>query len=685
MRYEIFSKFQLVACAVLLAVIGGHANAPRIHEAQGDFVFASRAAFEAADIPEGVDTWTVHHAGLRLHYVRDEAGTAIRSANGVTGVPAEDARPEHWGAWGDGVADDAPAIQSALAWRGRIQLRPGAVYLVGSSIGGDNVAIIGKGTRAGPHRPILRGLASIPINQGIVHLGRSAILQDVTIEYAGGVITGEEGEFERVGIFTSGRHLNISVLQKGGGLSGVQINNTGTGIAGGSFSASYRDIEIRDFSYAGFQHQRQGVTSGGTGSIYENIYITNSDQFRENPWTPHFGFALFGPVSGSVLDQINVEHATFRRTAVALDSRANLTIGSMHLEGVDLASDHASYIWLNGGHVHISALSMVFMRMTGVRDTGIIELGNAGAVAPRSHAGITETSTLNIGTLYLRAIPSPGRRHRVYHGYRGPSRVPGFSLFKRTDGASGEYIINLDSYRFLTWADVGEETVEDADWYRTAFFNHSDLHRGIVLGRFAGAGRQEMPNRNLGQNGSFGQWIQDSNHGQRPEHWATEPTDHRIHLSPGKWNRLDYPDYYLRINVEGPDATGRSLIWHIPDPTRIANSALTLSFRARANAPGIGLKDLYLQFDVSDRKEDAAAQILERRGDRECIEFTEDWRLYIVHFPAEAEPAMELDPDALRVVFHLDGPDNPSPKVKLDLSHVRLEAGARVTGVFSVE
>lgn len=59
--------------------------------------YADRAAFEAATVPAQVQRWSVIHAGRALDYVRDPAGTAIESANGVKGSPADVATPQHWG------------------------------------------------------------------------------------------------------------------------------------------------------------------------------------------------------------------------------------------------------------------------------------------------------------------------------------------------------------------------------------------------------------------------------------------------------------------------------------------------------------------------------------------------------------------------------------------------------------
>lgn len=82
----------------------------------GAIPFSSRAEFEASSLADDITAWTVNHAGYILSYRRDTDGTAIMSANGVKGSPAEFVRAEHFGAVRDGVTDDHPAIMAALAY-----------------------------------------------------------------------------------------------------------------------------------------------------------------------------------------------------------------------------------------------------------------------------------------------------------------------------------------------------------------------------------------------------------------------------------------------------------------------------------------------------------------------------------------------------------------------------------------
>ena len=76
-------------------------------------VFPDRAAFEVAEIEESVTRWSVGG----LDYVRDPAGTAIRSANGVRGRP--DGRMASFAHWGIGFVpdrDEAGPLQAAFDW-----------------------------------------------------------------------------------------------------------------------------------------------------------------------------------------------------------------------------------------------------------------------------------------------------------------------------------------------------------------------------------------------------------------------------------------------------------------------------------------------------------------------------------------------------------------------------------------
>lgn len=111
-------------------------------------LYESRADFEAATIPDEVTQWSVLHADRVLHYVRDPAGTAIESANGVKGSPASQATVLHWGAGpAEATATNAAAFAAALAWADVVHVPNVGEYLMGADplvISAPNKALIGE-------------------------------------------------------------------------------------------------------------------------------------------------------------------------------------------------------------------------------------------------------------------------------------------------------------------------------------------------------------------------------------------------------------------------------------------------------------------------------------------------------------------------------------------------------------
>lgn len=74
--------------------------------------FGNRAEFLAASIPSAINY--VLAGGLM--FVRDATGTAATTSDGAKWSPAHIVTPLHWGAVGDGVADDAAPINAMLTW-----------------------------------------------------------------------------------------------------------------------------------------------------------------------------------------------------------------------------------------------------------------------------------------------------------------------------------------------------------------------------------------------------------------------------------------------------------------------------------------------------------------------------------------------------------------------------------------
>lgn len=106
---------------------------------QGDLLkattvaYASRAAAQATQVPASVTRFT---AG-GLAYAADPGGTALTTADGRSWSPDGPTTYEHWGAVGDGVADDTAAIRACHDWvmLSDAMLRPrGRTYRVSGTL-----------------------------------------------------------------------------------------------------------------------------------------------------------------------------------------------------------------------------------------------------------------------------------------------------------------------------------------------------------------------------------------------------------------------------------------------------------------------------------------------------------------------------------------------------------------------
>ncbi len=112
--------------------------------------------------------------------------------------------------------------------------------------------------------------------KAILNMGWTSKLEDMTICFKQGLVTGKEKAGERVAIYTKS-HLP---LQKGAYIRNVKIDNVGTGIYSNdfpsiTFSVMYNNVSVTNFSYRGFD-----ISSPfRTGNIYSNLYLS-SGNFR---------------------------------------------------------------------------------------------------------------------------------------------------------------------------------------------------------------------------------------------------------------------------------------------------------------------------------------------------------------------------------------------------------------------
>ena len=192
--------------------------------------YASRADAEAAQVPAAVQQIAVVHAGMALRYRRDGSGTALTTGDGAAWSPADEVRPEHWGAVSNGTANDRPRINSAINYAhdqggGVVLLRPERTYSVGDAVVlKSGVTLRGDG-----------GLAVVRLADG----ADSQILR--TDNFTAQKADGSAGITRGVGI--------IDVL-----FSGNRANNpAGEGVFLAESGGYFQNVHIDDFAGTGFE------------------------------------------------------------------------------------------------------------------------------------------------------------------------------------------------------------------------------------------------------------------------------------------------------------------------------------------------------------------------------------------------------------------------------------------------
>lgn len=149
----------------------------------------------------------------------------------------------------------------------KITLIPEGVFEVNDTIVMNDGLIKG----AGIDKTILVADFDDP-KKAIFHMGWTSKLEDMTICFKQGILTGNELAGERVAIYTK----SCWPLQKGAYIKNVKIDNVGTGICSVddpsiTFSVMYKNVTVTNFSFRGFD-----ISSPfRTGNIYSNITLSS--------------------------------------------------------------------------------------------------------------------------------------------------------------------------------------------------------------------------------------------------------------------------------------------------------------------------------------------------------------------------------------------------------------------------
>lgn len=289
----------------------------------------------------------------------------------------------------------------------------------------------------------------------VLSLGRTSSVEDLTVAFVSSIITGEEAWGERVAILTGDNfeEKNSSwALQRGSQINRVGIGDCGTAICSrdfdgtsieaGSFSVSYTNMEIQNFSYRGID-----FTSGTrTGNVFSNIYMNSKYEVDSL-------FHMEGEESETSITQLNLEHTKVKRAALSLEDCRALSISTIHIEGIELCREGASFVHFKNSSGIIDALSVYYTAID-ADNCSLIDVGDA---VYDIHTSWQQTppavlSKLKIVTLHVKGLHDP---NKAVHGSDrttiGLSDIVGFNFVKRTDGAKGDYKINIYNYVYYTF------------------------------------------------------------------------------------------------------------------------------------------------------------------------------------------------------------------------------------------
>lgn len=348
-----------------------------------------------------------------------------------------------YGATGDDTKDDYNAFAKAALANKSIYV-PAGTYYVSQPIQLFNCNLIG----AGAFQTFIYS-TNTSLNTCVVEAGRTCVIENLTIGFKKGILTGNELQGERVGLKTGSNNYS---LQRGSAIRNCRFTDCGTAIYGGneekeaSFSVTYDTLEIIDFTFRGIDFE----SNIRTGNVYNNLYIIS--QHREVDSLIY----LAGEESEATFTQINLEH-TKCRNALTFDGVRAFSIHSLHIEGCNLNDAGESLIHINNSSGIIDNLSVYYVALD-YKDLSIInimdnqyDVGNAYSPAT---LGYLKINNFHVKGLHCPHAPIWGARKDGLNNLDNE----GFTFITRPLNAKNDYVVRIENYIYYTFLD-------DADKY----------------------------------------------------------------------------------------------------------------------------------------------------------------------------------------------------------------------------
>ena len=340
-----------------------------------------------------------------------------------------------FGAIPDGFTDSSDAFEKALANGDSIYV-PRGKYRISRTLHLQNQNLFGDSMFSTSIE-----MTSSERSAVVIAMGGRAVLADIRIGFAPGILEQNEKQGERVGILTGCRG---KMLHFGSTVRNVHISEIGTALyseaenESESFSVTYDTLEISDFTYRGVDF----IAKNRTGNVYRNLYIHSKYEVDTL-------FSLDTEESEADISQLNVEHTRCLYGIRLVGVRA-LAASTIHIEGL-IWKNSAIYIENSSGG--IEAVTVYYCAIETPR-LSMIQIGDGVYDIKKEWAwAFPDTlSYLRIGTLHTKGLNDPNKSlyGRACLGLT-EKQAEGFCFFERKPDAKGSYEIYVDNYVWYTF------------------------------------------------------------------------------------------------------------------------------------------------------------------------------------------------------------------------------------------
>lgn len=317
----------------------------------------------------------------------------------------------------DGV-DDTAAFVNAFATKMSVYV-PEGTFLISKPLNVSSPHLVGAGVEKS------RIVANIESpTKAIFYFGNSgSYISDLTVGYDESLITGNEGQGERVGMYTG----NVWAFAMGASLRNVCFENVGTGIYSldgdqyAMFSATLESVSVKNFTFRGLDIR--GTIR--TGNYYRNLYMTSK-------YPVDSALYLDGEESETVFTGIVVENLQAREPIHLLGVRA-LRMSGITLSNVSLTEDESGFIYLDNTN---GTIDTVTVRNGNIKDyCSLFKMGRGDFYV--NHGKGSDTSFVTVNMLNVEKIHSESLSGKNF-------------VFASKGDTEGLYDLEIVNYRYKT-------------------------------------------------------------------------------------------------------------------------------------------------------------------------------------------------------------------------------------------